>query len=323
VAKRYPEIEPFASGMLDVGDGQEIYWETVGNPTGLPAVVLHGGPGSGCTPGHRRDFDPSAYRAVLFDQRGCGRSRPLADSAAADLSINTTEHLVADIERLREHLGIQRWVVVGGSWGVTLGLAYAQRHPARVAAMVLAAVTSGTRRETEWITGDMRRVFPREWDAFADGVPRPERNGDLSAAYARLLANPDPAVTEHAARRWCVWEDIHVSLMPGWLPHLRYQNPTFRQVFARLVTHYWSNGCFLDGAPIAANMHRIAHIPAVLIHGRYDVSGPMDTAWDLHRAWPASQLVILDNAGHGGADMTQAITDALDNFRATTPDLSP
>jgi len=315
VVELYPEIEPFASGMLDVGDGHEVYWETVGNPVGAPAVLLHGGPGGGCSPKNRRNFDPSAYRAVLFDQRSCGRSRPLADSAAADLTTNTTDHLIADIERLREHLGIQRWVVVGGSWGVTLSLAYAQRHPARVVAMVLAAVTSGARRETEWITRDMRRVFPREWDVFAAGVPPQERYGDLSAAYARLLANPDPVVTERAAMQWCIWEDTHMSLMPGWQPWLRHQDPIFRQVFARLVTHYWSNGCFLDDTPVAANMHRIGQIPAVLIHGRYDVSGPLDTAWDLHQAWPASQLVVLENTGHGGPDMTQAIIEALDTFR--------
>ncbi len=315
MAELHPEIEPSAWGMLDVGDGHEVYWETVGDPAGVPAVYLHGGPGGGCRPGHRRSFDPSAYRAVLFDQRGCGRSRPLADTAAADLSTNTTEHLLADIERLREHLGVDRWVVAGGSWGVTLALAYAQRHPARVAAMVLAAVTSGTRRETEWITRDMRRIFPREWDAFAAGVAAGERAGDLSAAYARLLADPDPAVTGRAAEQWCIWEDVHVSLMPGWEPWLRHLDPTRRQVFARLVTHYWSNGCFLDDTPVAAGMHRIAEIPAVLIHGRYDVSGPLDTAWDLHRAWPASRLVVLDDAGHGGTGMTRAVVEALDGFR--------
>ena len=315
MAQRYPEIEPYASGLLAVGDGQEIYWEQVGDPGGTPAVFLHGGPGSGCSPGHRRVFDPAAYRAVLFDQRGCGRSRPLADTAAADLSVNTTQHLLRDIELLREHLGVPRWVVAGGSWGVTLALAYAQRYPDRVSAMVLAAVTSGTRRETDWITRDMRRVFPREWDAFAAGVPAATRGGDLSAAYARLLADPDPAVTERAAEQWCIWEDTHVSLMPGWEPWLRYQDSAFRQVFARLVTHYWSNGCFLDDTPIAAGMHRIAHLPAVLIHGRYDVSGPLDTAWDLDRAWPASRLVVLDDSGHGGASMTEAMVEALDGFR--------
>jgi len=197
---------------------------------------------------------------------------------------------------------------------VTLALAYAQRHPERVVAMVLAAVTSGTRRETDWITRDMRRVFPREWDEYARGVPESERDGDLCAAYARLLADPDPAVTDRAARMWCTWEDVHVSLAPGAAPSPRYADPTFRQVFARLVTHYWSNGCFLDDTPILPSMGRLAGIPAVLIHGRYDVSGPLDTAWDLHNAWPDSRLVVCEDAGHGGVTMTAAMVAALDEF---------
>jgi proline iminopeptidase len=318
MTERYPSVAPYASGLLDVGEGHRIYWETVGDPDGIAAVWLHGGPGSGSGVGSRRLFDPGAYRAVLFDQRGCGRSEPLVDTAAADLSTNTTEHLIGDIEALRAHLGIKRWVVAGASWGVTLALAYAQRHPDRVRAMVLAAVTSGRRAETMWITQDMRRIFPREWDEFASHVPEAER-ADLAFAYARLLAHPDPAVTERAALQWCTWEDVHISLAPDWQPGLRYEDPTFRQVFARLVTHYWSNGCFLDHAPIAGRMDRIAHIPAVLIHGRYDVSGPLDTAWDLHRAWPHSRLVVLDGAGHGGADMTSAMVEALDRFRDQGP----
>jgi proline iminopeptidase len=182
VTDRYPPIEPHASGLLEVGDGHQIYWETVGNPDGLPALWLHGGPGSGASLGSRRLFDPSAYRAVLFDQRGSGRSLPLADHSGVDLTTNTTAHLLRDIEHLRAHLGIDRWVVTGGSWGVALALAYAQAHPERVIAMALAAVTSGTRRETDWITRDMRRVFPREWDTFTAAIPEPDRNGDLSAA---------------------------------------------------------------------------------------------------------------------------------------------
>lgn len=313
--QRYPEIEPYARGFLPVTDGHELYWETAGNPDGTPVLWLHGGPGSGCTPRHRRAFDPAAYRIVLLDQRGCGRSRPLADSAAADLSANTTDHLVRDLEQLREHLGIDRWVVTGGSWGVTLALAYAQRHPERVRAMVLVAVTSGRRLETEWITRDMRRVFPREWDAFAAEVPEPERTGDLAVAYARLLASPDPAVVERAALAWCTWEDAHMSLAPGAMPALRDADPGFRQVFARLVTHYWAHGCFLDDTPVFAGMDRIGHLPAVLIHGRHDVSGPLDTAWDLHRAWPASRLVVCADDGHGGEAMTAALVEALDGFR--------
>jgi proline iminopeptidase len=311
MAERYPPIEPYDSGMLAVGDGHEIYWETVGAPTGSPVVGLHGGPGSGSGPGDRRVFDPDRFRALLFDQRGCGRSRPLADSGAADLSTNTTQHLLRDIELLREHLGIERWAVTGASWGVTLALAYAQRHPERVTAMVLAAVTAGRRLETEWITRDMRRVFPREWDDFAGAVPAAQRNGDLAGAYAALLATPDPAVSAAVAMDWCKWEDTHMSLAPGFTPFLQHQDATFQQVFARLVTHYWSNGCFLDDAPILSSMERIRDIPAVLIHGRYDVSGPLDTAWELHKAWPASRLVVLEDAGHGGATMTSAVVDAL------------
>lgn len=313
MADRYPAIEPYETGMLPVGDGHEIYWETVGRPDGTPAVFLHGGPGGGARPSARGHFDPAAYRAVLFDQRGCGRSRPLAD-VPVDLSTNTTDHLVADIERLRTHLGIDRWVVVGGSWGVTLALAYAQRHPDRVRAMVLAAVTMGRRREIDWITRDMGRVFPREWERFVVG----SRSGDehrLPAAYARLLADPDPQVRDDAAREWCAWEDTHVSLMPGWEPDPRYADPTFRSVFARLVTHYWAHDCFLADDELATGMLRLAAVPAVLIHGRYDVSGPLETAWRLHRAWAGSRLVVVGDAGHGGGGFAAEMVRALDTFR--------
>ena len=316
MTERYPDTEPYEVGRIEVGDGQTLYWETVGNPEGTPAVYLHGGPGSGSTPGARRNFDPDAYRAVLFDQRGCGRSRPLASEPDADLSTNTTAKLVADLEHLREHLEIERWLVVGVSWGVTLGLVYAERHPERVLGMVLGAVTTGREREIAWITRDMGRIFPREWERFAAAVPEAERGGDLSAAYARLLADPDPKVREHAALEWCHWEDVHVSLMPGWKPSLRFEDPRFRLTFARLVTHYWSHGCFLADGEILAYAHRLADIPGVLIHGRWDVSGPLDTAWTLHHAWPKSQLVILEDAGHGGSGFPEAMTAALDRFRA-------
>lgn len=315
---RYSPAEPYETGMLPVTDGNVLYWECAGNPDGLPAVYLHGGPGGGTSPGARRSFDPAAYRAVLFDQRGCGRSLPLADCPETDLEVNTTEHLVRDIEALREHLGIDRWVVLGVSWGVTLALVYGQAHPERVIAMVLGAVTSGTRRETDWITRDMGRVFPREWEAFAAGVPEAERGGDLAAAYARLLASPDPAVRGEAARAWCAWEDTHVSLTPGWKPSQLYQDPAFRSVFARLVTHYWSHGCFLADGQVLAGMPHLTGIPATLIHGRYDVSGPADTAWLLHKAWPGSDLVLLDDAGHGGGTMAAQLTAALDGYRGLT-----
>lgn len=311
---RYPPVEPYESGLLDVGDGHVMYWETVGSPTGLPAVYLHGGPGGGSSVGARRYFDPARYRAVLFDQRGCGRSRPLASEPGADLSTNTTAHLVADIERLREHLGVDRWLVFGISWGVTLALVYAQAHPERVTALVLGAVTSGTRRETDWITRDMGRVFPAEWEAFCTLVPPAERQGDLSAAYARLLADSDAGVREAAATAWCSWEDTHVSLMPGWEPSPRYEDPTFRMVFARLVTHYWSHGCFLADGHVLAGMDRLAGIPGVMIHGRYDVSGPLDTAWTLQQHWPRSRLVVVADAGHGGGGFLGEVVAALDAF---------
>lgn len=306
--------EPYQSGVLPVGDGHRLYWETVGDPDGAPAVFLHGGPGSGSTPGARRYFDPVGYHAVLFDQRGCGRSRPLISDPTIDLSLITTDYLVADLEQLREHLGIDRWVVVGVSWGVTLALVYAQAYPQRVAAMVLGAVTAGTRRETEWITRDMKRLFPREWETFASLIPPDQRDGDLAAGYARLLADSDPNVRDRGARAWCTWEDTHVSLMPGWTPDPRYDDRVFRMVFARMVTHFWSHGLFLIDGQILAAMPTLHDIPAVLVHGRHDVSSPPDTAWALHRAWPGSELVLVDDAGHGGAGFADALTDALNHL---------
>ncbi|MGW6932828.1 prolyl aminopeptidase [Lentzea sp. NPDC054927] len=311
---RYPPIEPHESGMLEVGDGHSLYWEVSGNPDGKPAVVLHGGPGSGSSPRTRSLFDPNHYRVVLFDQRNSGRSTPSATDPVVDLSANTTQHLVADIEALRAHLGIERWLVEGGSWGVTLGLAYAQAHPERVTELVLAAVTTGDRSETDWITRDMGRVFPREWERFRDGVPSAERDGDLAAAYSRLLHDPDPEVRARTARGWCEWEDTHMSLAPDAAPFLSIAEPAFQLAFARLVTHYWSHGCFLEEGQLLRDVERLHGIPAVLVHGRYDVSGPLSTAWALHRAWPGSELVVLDDTGHGGGSMAAAIVAATDRF---------
>ena len=316
VAGRYPEVEPYDQGMLEVGDGQLVYWEMCGNPEGKPAVVLHGGPGSGCSAGMRRVFDPDAYRVVLFDQRGCGRSRPDAGDPATDLSVNTTHHLLGDIEQLRRHLGVERWLVFGGSWGSTLGLAYAERHPERVTEVVLIAIATTRRHEVDWITRQMGRLFPEEWARFRDGVPAADRDGDLADAYARLLADPDPALRERAARDWCRWEDTHVAIRPDHRPDPRYDDPAFRMTFARLVTHYWRHAGFLEDGVLLAEAGRLAGIPGVLIHGRMDVSGPLDTAWELARAWPGAELVVIAEAGHSAGDpgMTEATVAATDRF---------
>lgn len=212
-----------------------------------------------------------------------------------------------------EDLGIERWVVAGVSWGVTLALAYAQRHPERVLAMVLGAVTAGSRREVEWLTRDMGRFFPQAWEQFVSLVPEQERGGDLAAAYARLLDHPDLQVREQAARAWCTWEDTHVSLAPDWQPDPHYDDATFRLVFARLVTHYWSHGCFLTDRQLLMGMPRLASVPGVLIHGRYDISSPSDTAWQLHQAWPGSRLVLLET-GPGGNGLPEEFTAALNTF---------
>ncbi|WP_226365069.1 prolyl aminopeptidase [Pseudonocardia sp. ICBG162] len=310
----YPPIEPYDAGTLTTVDGQALYWETCGNPDGRPALDLHGGPGSGASAGTRRYYDPERYRIVLLDQRGCGRSRPLASDPAVDLGrTQTTQLLLDDIERLRELLAVPSWVVQGGSWGSTLALAYAQAHPERVDALVLAAVVTTTEREIRWVTEDMRRIFPAAWDRFADAVPAHLRGTRLVDAYATLLADPDPAVREDAAREWCRWEDTHVSLAPGHLPSRRYEDPAFRLVFARLVTHYWRHAAFPPDGALLRGVSRLAGIPGTLIHGRYDVSGPPDIAWHLHRRWPGSELRIIDDAGHGGAGaFTDAVVDALD-----------
>jgi proline iminopeptidase len=315
VSPQFPPIEPYASGMLDVGDGHQVYWECCGNPEGRPALYLHGGPGSGASPGQRRFFDPDAYKIVVFDQRGSGRSRPLASEPDTDLSTNTTAHLIADIEALRQLHEVDQWVILGLSWGTTLGLAYAQAHPSRVAALVLGLVTTTSRGEVQWITEDVGRIFPQEWDRFASFVPGRLRHLPLVDAYAALLFDPDPAVRDQAAREWCAWEDAHVSLTPGHQPNPRYQNPEFRLRFARLVTHYWRHWAFLGEDGLLRNVAMLNGIPGILIHGRYDVSSPLETAWRLSQRWATSELHVLDDAGHGGGDtLLDSIVGSLNRF---------
>ncbi|MGA8114911.1 MAG: prolyl aminopeptidase [Actinocatenispora sp.] len=313
----YPPIEPYEHGMLDVGDGHLVYWETCGNPDGKPALVLHGGPGSGCTPGWRRYFDPDAYRIVLFDQRNCGRSTPHASTPDIDLSTNTTRHLLADIEQLRQHLDVDRWLVFGGSWGSNLALAYAEHDPSRVTELVLFSVVTTSRREVEWVTRDMGRVFPEEWARFRDGVPPADRDGNLAEAYSRLLHDPDPDVRERAARDWCAWEDTHVSIAAGHRHDRRYDDPAFRMAFARLVTHYWRHAAWLPDGALLRDAATLTGIPGVLVNGRLDVSGPPDIAWHLTREWPDAESTLVGDASHGaGPGVSDILVATTDRFAA-------
>jgi proline iminopeptidase len=302
--------------MLDVGDGQSIYWEASGSPEGKPAVALHGGPGSGSSPGRRRWFDPARYRLVQFDQRGCGRSTPHAGDLTTDLSTNTTHHLIADIERLREHLGIERWLVWGASWGVTLALAYAERHPERVTEMILLSITMTRRADVHWFAHETGRYFPEQWERFRAGVPEAERDGDLVAAYDRLLnAHPDQDVRRQAARDWVAWEDALLSLEDGYVvPNPRYADERFRICFARLVTHYFSHAAWLEEDELLRNAPHLAGIPGVLIHGRLDLAGPPDVAWKLAQAWPAAELHFVAGGHTGDDEMSQLELEATERF---------
>lgn len=316
--ERYPPIEPYEHGMLDVGDGNAVYWEVCGNPDGKPALVVHGGPGSGCGTGVRRFFDPQRYRIVLFDQRGCGRSTPHASDPATDLRHNTTHHLIADMERLREHLGVRRWLLHGGSWGSTLILAYAQRHPERVTEIVINAVTSTRRSEIDWLYRGVGRFFPQQWDRFLAGAPGTPRDGDVVGAYARLTADPDPAVRERATVDWCAWEDAVVSAEASVTNPYSDRPSAARTAMVRICSHYFAHGAWLEEGVLLRDAHRLAGIPGVLVHGRLDLSSPLDTAWQLHRAWPGSELIVVEQAGHFGTDETRRhVVRALDRFAAT------
>jgi proline iminopeptidase len=313
----YPTIEPYETGMLEVGDGNLVYWEECGNPDGNPVVVLHGGPGSGCTTWHRRLFDPSAYRVVLFDQRNCGRSTPHASDPNVDLASNTTAHLIADTERLREDLGVERWLVLGGSWGCTLALAYAERYPDRVSELVLFGVTTGRRAEFDWLfRGGVAAFFPEQWERLRNALPDTERDGDVVEAYHRLLNDPDPTIRDRAAYEWCLWE----SATPAWPPvhglAPRFNDEKFRMAFARLVTHYVRHNAWIDDGSLLRDAGRLAGIPGVIVNGRYDFQSPIGNAWELRRAWPRAELVIVDNAGHtaDNAGISEQLVRATDRF---------
>ncbi len=314
----YPGREPDIEGMLDVGDGHRVHWEASGSPSGKPALILHGGPGGAPWRGGHRWFDPTRYRTYGFDQRMCGRSTPSAGDPMQPLTANTTHDLIRDIEQLRVEHGIERWLICGASWGVTLGLAYAERFPDRVSEMVLASVTMTRHEDVRWLTHDAGRFFPTEWRRFRAGAAAAGRaadDTDLVAAYHHLLhEQPDRRLRERAARDWCDWEDAVVSLEEGWAPSARFVDPVFRMAFARIVTHYFHHAAWLEDGELLRNAGRLAGIPAVLIHGRFDIGSPPDVPWLLADAWPDATLHLV-RTGHGGGDeMLSRAVEATDRF---------
>jgi proline iminopeptidase len=312
----YPPIEPYDSGLLEVGDGNALYWEVCGKPDGKPAVMVHGGPGAGCSEAHRRQFDPEAYRIVLFDQRNCGRSTPHAADPAVSLENNTTWHLVADMERLREHLGIDRWLVFGGSWGSTLSLAYAQAHPGRVSELVLRGIFMLRPFELRWFYQEgASLLFPDLWERYVAPIPEDERD-DLITAFHRRLNSPDADVRLAAGKAWSQWEGATVTLRPDPEVVAHFGEPDYAVAFARIESHYFVNGGFFADDQLLCGVDEIRHIPAVIVQGRYDVCTPVTTAWDLHRAWPEAGFHIVDDAGHAFDEpgILHRLIEATDRF---------
>lgn len=289
----YPPIQPHASGWLDTGDGHQVYWEQCGNPRGKPAVFLHGGPGAGCAPAHRQIFDPGRYNVLLFDQRGCGRSRP-----HASLDNNTTWHLVTDIERLREQAGAEKWLVFGGSWGSALALAYAQTHPQRVSEMILRGAFTLRRFELEWY---YRRgaslFFPEKWERFLAPLAA-SKHGDAMSAYHQMLTHPDDGVRLPAARAWSLWEGETTTLLPDPRLSAGHAGDHFAVAFARIENHYFVHGGWVEEGQLVRDAVKLRDIPGVIIQGRYDMACPPVTAFDLHKAWPGSELIVVEDAGH-------------------------
>ena len=308
----YPEIEPYRTGRLAVDARHTLYWEECGNPQGKPVVLLHGGPGAGCNEKMRRFHDPAKYRIVLFDQRGAGRSTP-----HADLVDNTTWHLVADIEALREHLGIARWQVFGGSWGSTLALAYAEAHPQRVTELVLRGIFLLRRWELEWFYQEgASRLFPDAWQHYLAAIPPVER-ADLIGAYYRRLTSEDPQVRLAAARAWSIWEGATSYLRIPDDYTQTHGDPQFALAFARIENHYFVHGGFFEEeGQLLRDAHRIADIPGVIVHGRYDVVCPLQNAFDLHAVWPRASLIISPTSGHSAFEdeNVDALVTATDRF---------
>lgn len=308
----FASIEPYRHGFLDRPDGNRLYWEASGNPAGRPALYLHGGPGSGLgRGGYRRKFNPEQYHIIGFDQRGSGRSVPWSIDALDRLDENTTHAQLQDIEALREHLGVQTWLVHGVSWGSTLALAYALAHPDRCSAVVLMAVTSGSREEIDWITERIGWVFPEVWHEFADHAGP----GRLVETYAKLMRDPDPAVRSRAADLWDRWETTHISLGPHHGTEPLHPDRRQRENFATQVTHYWARDCFLPGEQqIFDRIHQLASIPGVLLHGRFDVSCPVEVPWRLAQRWPGSTLYIEETEGHGGPLLAERTIEATNRL---------
>ncbi|MVA99652.1 prolyl aminopeptidase [Nitratireductor sp. CAU 1489] len=304
----YPEIEPFETGRLDVGDGHVIYWERAGTRGAKPAVFLHGGPGGGIAPAHRRLFDPARYDVLLFDQRGCGRSTP-----HASIEANTTWHLVADIERLRAMVGVEKWQVFGGSWGSTLALAYAEAHPGRVSELVLRGIYLLTRAELSWYYQfGVSEMFPDKWERFVAPIPPAER-ADMMGAYRRRLTGADRAAQIETAKAWSLWEGETITLLPEPSTSGKFGENDFALAFARIENHYFVHNGWLEEGQLLRDAGRLADIPGVIVHGRYDMPCPAKNAWALHKAWPRAEFHLVEGAGHAFSE--PGILDRL--IRAT------
>lgn len=309
----YPPIEPYATGMLDTGDGHQVYYERVGTPGGKPAVFLHGGPGGGCSPEHRRLFDPALYDVLLFDQRGCGRSAP-----HASLENNTTWHLVADIERLRDLVGASQWLVFGGSWGSTLALAYAEKHPERVSELVLRGIYTCTKPELDWFYQfGVSQMFPDKWERFVALIPEAER-GDMLGAYHRRLTGADPDLQVAAARAWSLYEGEVITLLPEPRLTAQHDDGHFALAFARIETHYFVHGCWLEPDQLLRDAPRLADIPGTIVHGRYDMPCPAYYAWELHKALPQMDFHLVEGAGHAYSEpgILSRLIEATDRYAA-------
>ncbi|MCA3359998.1 MAG: prolyl aminopeptidase [Roseomonas sp.] len=307
----FPDIAPYETGFLPLSSGHVMYWEQVGNPRGQPVLFLHGGPGAGAGAVHRRFFDPQHWRVIIFDQRGAGRSRPLGE-----LRDNTTPHLVRDIEVLRQFLGIEDWLLFGGSWGSTLALAYAQEHPNRVLGCVLRGVFLGRRDEVVWFLDGLRRVFPDAWAAFSEHLP-PEERGDLLGAYLRRLCDPDPAVHLPAARAWSQYEGSCSTLLPSPETVASFAQDRTALGLARIEAHYFAHDLFLPPEGLLGRMDRLAGIEAEIVQGRYDMVCPATTAFELAAAWPSARLTMIPDAGHSALEpgLRTALVSAVERFR--------